>query len=568
MSQQQFQLKALIIGIDKLSPGLRQIQSNLRGFRRDLQNFGAGGLQLAAGLGAGIGLTTKAFADFEDAGVRLKGSMTDATGNVVPQFQKINELALGLGNKLPGNTADFQNMMTALTQQGVAPQAILEGIGEATSYLAVQLKMAPEQAAEFAAKMSTVTGTVGKDMMGLLDVIQKTSNLGVQSDDMLSGFSKLTPALDILKVKGLEAGKSLAPLLAMSIRSGMAGESAGNAYRKMFQAFFDPTKMGAANKMLASKGIGLDFTDGKGEFGGLANMFTQLQKLRNLTSEEQIPVLKKIFGDDAETLQTVKLMIDNGMAGYDAMKGKLESQASLQMRVEQQLGTLKNLFDAAMGNVQNLLATIGEAYAPQIKELTKGLSEIASWAQGFVKNNPKLIGALTLAAVSFAGIKVAALGFAGAIKIASAIISSSPIALAISGIVLAAGLLIAYWEPITGFFKNMWESISGFFSDGWEGIKYILAQMKEAIAPIFEGMRWVGEKASGLFSSSPGASAPNAGRPLSRAIAAQSSRVNGAIDVRFANAPAGMRVTNAGTNQSGFGLNPDVGYNSFAMGMP
>lgn len=574
MSQQQFQLKALIVGVDKLSPALRQIQRNLSGFRRELNSFGSGGLQMAAGIGAAVGLTSKAFADFEDAGVRLKGSLMGVGGSVAPEFEKINQLALQLGNKLPGNTADFQNMMTALTQQGVEPQAILEGIGEASAFLAVQLKMAPEQAAEFAAKMRTATGTVSKDMMGLMDVIQRTSNLGVGSSDMLSGFSKLTPALEIMKVKGLEAGKAMAPLLAMAIRTGMAGESAGNAYRKMFQSFFDPSKMAGANKMLSAKGIGLDFTNGKGEFGGLDQMFTQLQKLRNLTTAERVPVLKQMFGDDAETLQVVQMMIDGGMQGYEAMRGKLEAQASLQLRVGQQLGTLKNLFDAAMGNAQNLLATIGEVYAPQIKGLVEGLGGFAAWAQDFVRNNPRLIQAVTMGAAAFTSVKLAALGGALALgyvnnimKVINLTMKGNPWYLAFQAIAIAASLIFTYWEPITGFFKTMWDNITTFFSDGWEGIKYILEQMKAVIGPLMSGLSVVWNKAGNFFGGGAQQGAQGQTRPLAGAIAAQSQRVSGAIDVRFANAPQGMRV-NTASNQSGLGLNPDVGYNSFATGMP
>lgn len=63
---------------------------------------------------------------------------------------------------------------------------------------------------------------------------------------MLHGFSKLTPVLSMMRINGLDAAKALAPLLAISIRAGMAGESAGNAYRKMIQSTLDAKKVGTA----------------------------------------------------------------------------------------------------------------------------------------------------------------------------------------------------------------------------------------------------------------------------------------------------------------------------------
>ncbi len=569
MAQQQFQLKALITAIDKLSPALNQIKRNISSFRRSIKSFGDGAVPMAVGLGAAVGLTSKAFADFEDAGVRLKGAMMGMTGAVAPEFAKINDLAMELGNRLPGNTADFQNMMTALVQQGIAPQEILSGLGQAAAYLGVQLKLAPEQAAEFAAKMRTATGTTAQDMMALMDVIQRTANLGVRSDDMLQGFSKLTPALDMMRIKGLAAGQAMAPLLAMAIRTGMQGESAGNAYRKMFTAFFDAKKLASVNKVLSGKGVALDFTNGKGEFGGVEKMFTQLQKLRDLTTAERVPILKKLFGDDAETLQIVQLMISNGMAGYDAMKQKLEAQASLQMRVEQQLGTLKSLFDAAIGNAQNLMASIGEAFSPQIKMLVERLGALSAWGQEFSRNNPELIRAILYIATGFVAIKLAALGVAGALAVMTAVMGMSIIGLAIRGLVLGAGLVIAYWEPISGFFKNLWDGITSFFVDGWKGIKYILSEMMAFIEPLLSGMRWIGQKAGGLLGGGASqASSTQAASPSLPSMTSRGQRLNGAIAVRFDNAPQGMRVSNSGTNQSGVALNPDVGYSSFALGTP
>ncbi len=48
---------------------------------------------------------------------------------------------------------------------------------------------------------------------------------------------------------------------------------------------------------------------------------------------------------------------------------------------------------------------------------------------------------------------------------------TNPIGLVIGAIAVAAGLLYYYWEPISGFFKNLWGKILEVFSQAWEGIK-------------------------------------------------------------------------------------------------
>jgi TP901 family phage tail tape measure protein len=88
----------------------------------------------------------------------------------------------------------------------------------------------------------------------------------------------------------------------------------------------DSKKIGKANKGLGA-GQQLDFTDGKGEFGGLDKMFAQFDKLKGLSTQKRLGVLKDVFGDDAETLQAVALLMEKGVAGYKETAAKMDAQA-------------------------------------------------------------------------------------------------------------------------------------------------------------------------------------------------------------------------------------------------
>ncbi len=94
--------------------------------------------------------------------------------------------------------------------------------------------MAPTDAAEFAAKLQDATQTTEKDMMSLMDVIQRGYYAGVDRE-YVAGFSKISAAMDIIKQQGTDAAKTFAPLLVMADQASMTGESAGNAYRKIFR---------------------------------------------------------------------------------------------------------------------------------------------------------------------------------------------------------------------------------------------------------------------------------------------------------------------------------------------
>jgi TP901 family phage tail tape measure protein len=483
------------------------------------------GMMAGAGIGAqaaGRGMArpvlsaVQNYAQQEGASSQLASSMMMANGQVSAEFRQINELASRLGDKLPGTTAEFIEMMTMLRRQGLSAQTILGGTGEAAAYLGVQLKMPATAAAEFAAKMQDATRTTEKDMMGLMDLIQRTYYLGVDSGNMLQGFTKLSPTLDVLKKQGLDAANSLAPLLVMMDQTGMAGEASGNGIRKVIQAGLDAKKLGKANAALSSAGAGfqLNFVNSKGQFAGLDHLFGQLQKVKAMTNDVQrTSVLKELFGDDAETLQVLNTLMDKGVSGYNEVVGKLHAQAELRKRVESELGTISNLWEATSGTFTNVMAAVGQTIAPEVKELTTWLGDVAASTRAWVAEHPVLVGwlvkivavvagltfglgtlALTLASIlgpffvmrfvmTWLGLKFNL--WAAAIRVVGIALTwlrgvmmflmANPVVLAITAIVLAiaaaAYLIYKYWGPITTFFANIWANIKAGLSGLWETFK-------------------------------------------------------------------------------------------------
>ncbi|EMF6917502.1 phage tail tape measure protein [Escherichia coli] len=584
----EFELKALITGVDRLSPALSKMQKKIRGFKRQAEEASKGGLALGGGLAAGLTLSLKSYADQENAATGLKVAMMDANGEVGKSFQDINKLAIGLGNQLPGTTADFQNMMQMLVRQGIPAENILGGVGKATAYLAVQLKKTPEAAAEFAAKMQDATGTASEDMMGLFDTIQKAFYLGVDDTNMLSFFTKTSSVLKMVNKDGLQAAQSLAPISVMMDQMGMNGESAGNALRKVIQSGLSVKKIRDVNKIMARQklGVQLDFTDGKGSFGGLDNMFRQLAKLRKLTDVKRTGVLKAIFGDDAETLQVVNALIDKGKDGYDQIQQKMNKQASLNKRVQAQLGTLSNLWEAMTGTATNGLAAIGGAFSGDAKNITQWLGELGEKFTKFADENPRVIRGVVGLAAGLAILKLGVMGVGGAISIVSRIMSMTPIGMIATAIALAAGLIITNWDVVGPYFKKLWETIGPYFEAGWELLKKVFAwsplgmvinnwgpivkwfqDMWEKLRPIIE---WFSDGASDTVAAANaaqwgaggygayGTGVASSGYNPYQIKQGTATQPKGTITVEFKGAPQGMSVTD--TRSSGIDVIHDVGY--------
>lgn len=494
---------------------VKALQASYRNTMATRDKIGGAGVAtgaVGAATGAGVLATLKAYAEAEDAGTRLAASMMQSGGKVPAQYQQINDLATRLGDKLPGTTADYQNMMQMLIRQGMSAKAILGGLGEATALLAVQLDMPKQAAAEFASKLQDATRTSEGDMLKLMDTIQRTYYLGVDSGNMLNGFAKLSPVLSVLRTEGLAAANALAPLLVMADQAGMSGETAGNAYRKIFQAGLDAKKMAKGNEELKGSGVQLSFVDKQGNFAGMDNLFAQLAKLNAIRNDTQrTGVLKTIFGDDAETLQAVTLMMEKGRAGYDEVVGKMQAQADLQARVNMQLGTLRALWEATSGTFTNLLASLGAAIAPQVKALTQWIGEAAASVRQWATDNPglattlmQIAGFIAVTATAMGGLMLAvaavlgpfaalrfALGALGlpsfigmlgtlastalpavatGLRVLAVAATAHPIGALITLLAGAATYVWANWETLGPKFTALWERIKTIFTSGVQAV--------------------------------------------------------------------------------------------------
>ena len=470
MSNAMFELSVLLSLSDHLSGQLGGVQSKLTAMGARLTALGQATSTLGQSMMGAMGGPIAAFAEAEDAATSLKTAMMDSSGKVTADFARINDLATDLGNKLPGTTADFQQMMTKLKEMGVSNQAILGGLGKAAAYLGVELKMPFAEAAEFAARLSNATGVAEKDMMTFLDTIARTKNLGVSASEMGYAFSRSSGALMSMGLQGLKSSQDLAPLYAMLINMGMSGETVGTGFASIMNAlnvYSAGSTKAARNvqKELAGMGIQLKFLDEHGHLLGVEQMIGQLEKLKALNPEKQAGVIRSLFGTGQDA-QMVTAMLTKGVAGYEELRGRMQQQANLNTKVNAQLGTLKNLWDAATGTLTNTKAALAGALAPELKRAVEWFGKLSEQLGKWIGEHPKLTkwiagfmmfggAALTLVGTlgSVSGVAMMAFGQIGKLSggIASAITYTSRWVqwnLAASGGL--RGLASSGWSAITG----------------------------------------------------------------------------------------------------------------------
>jgi hypothetical protein len=87
----------------------------------------------------------------------------------------------------------------------------------------------------------------------------------------------------------------------------------------------------------------------------------------------------------------------------------------------------------------------------------------------------------------------------GGMRAITVAMMSNPIGLVVGGIALAAGLVIAYWDEVSGFFQRIWEPVKPY----WEGfVSWVGGAVDAMLAPVRAvgvAIDWAMDKAGGAI---------------------------------------------------------------------
>jgi len=425
-----FNLRAIISAVDRLSPVLRAQARTLNTWKRQFAAAGKGAIPMAAGLGAGLAIPAKAFMDVENASIGLKNTLMNKNG-ISSGFESISKIATGLGNQLPGTTADFMNMASQLNGLGVNADTIAGGALKATAYLAVvgeRFDVTYESAADAVGKLGKALGIADNDLVPFADTLQRALHMGTDLTQVQYAMTKVAPRLKGLNIQGLGVANDLVPLAAMLTSMGISGEAAGTGIEKMIA--------GAVSV---------------GKFKGVTALVHDLEKMHKLAPAKMMDKMKKLFGDEGERVGQVI-----AAGGYDKMVSGMKNQADLQQRINNSLGTLTNLWEGATGTFTNALAAFGEVYAPELKQLSQLINDVSGKLIDWATNNGPAIRIALKMAGAFIGLKLGFLAAAAVLGVLTKVMLSNPIMLLVQAIAIAAPYIYEHWGEITQFMKISW----------------------------------------------------------------------------------------------------------------
>lgn len=314
------------------------------------------------------------------------------------QIKRLMALSTDLGNNLQGSTQDYVQMMTALNKSGVDAETTLSGAGRAAAYLAnvsgaLTKGGAPELAKDLGA-FGKMFDLKGNDYLKAVDLLAALDDrFDIQSGNLIEAskyfFSTAKTALDL---RGLEGAQDTAKLFAFAKRyAGREGSEAGTSLDAVITQYI--AHKDKVEALAKDKGIKLEFFNAEGKFGGIENMFAQLEKLRSLAPEERSLRLNDIFGEQGARIAGA--MVEQGVAGWKNITAESNKAVGVNQQINQQMATFNAKLEAAQGSAMNLAAT---AFTPMLDDLKIGIdytSKLVNQFQQFSEANPALTGTVT-----------------------------------------------------------------------------------------------------------------------------------------------------------------------------
>ncbi|BBL25352.1 phage tail tape measure protein [Comamonas terrigena] len=608
----KFTLKALITGVDKLSPMFKGIQKNANTLKKQLESSGLGKMSLGDMAGAGAFAApfiggVKAAMDFESKMADVKKVVDFDTP---ADFAKMQKDVLGLSRELPMAANGIAQIVAAGGQAGI-PREELKGFAKDAVMMGVAFDQTADQSGQMMATWRTAFKMGQAEVVTLADQINYLGNTGPANTKQISAIvTSIGPLGEVAGLASAQIAAMGATLAGVGIAEDVAATgmknfmltlTAGSAATKGQQNAFKALRLDA--KQMAT---GMQ----KDSQGTIMKVLSAVSKV---DKSKQAAVLTELFGKESVgAIAPMLTNLDKLAENFDKVSDSSKYAGSMGKEYASRAATTANALQLLTNKAVEVGIVVGNVLLPPFNDFMDTIGPVVTGVAELAEANPWLVKTVIGAAAGFVALRLGAMGATFALKALLTVGSLSPLGIAIRGIALLAGVVIANWSTIGPYFEGMWGTVGPLFEAGWELLKMAFdwsplglivkhwepimawfkafwAKLEPIIQPIMKGAQWLGGKAQAFVTDRkvaaavaegeadgsdrrlavpPAATSPIQSRqsPLMPGGGSTKQQLQGEMVVRFDNAPPGMRVTSATSSQPGVQMFTEVGRRSLSGG--
>jgi len=458
----KFQLKALITGVDKLSPTLMGVRKNIAAFRKNLESTGLGkigwsdivtGGAMAAPFIAGA----RAAIDFESQMADVRKVVNFETPQ---QFKEMGDDIGRMSERLPMAATDIAKIVAAGGQSGIARDELL-GFADAAVKMGIAFDQTADESGDMMAKWRTAFRMNQAEVVGLADRINFLGNTGPATTKQISAIVTEVGAL------GEVAGMSSAQVAAIGATMAGVGVKQDVAATGIKNFMLAMTKGTAATKAQAEayKSLRLDAKTVAENMQKDAQGTTLdlLKRIGQVDAAKRPALLAELFG--TESIGAITPLLTN----LELLRGNLQKvgdaqqyAGSMEQEYASRAATTANNLQLLRNGIDGVGRAIGNALLPGLNAVLDQLRPWISHVAQMISDNPQLVRGIVVAGAAFTALRAGVFAATVATRLLGVAFAATPIGLIAVGIAAAAGLIVANWEKVGPFFSALWALVKAY----------------------------------------------------------------------------------------------------------
>jgi len=379
---------------DSASAVLTRLTGNVSRFASkagaSFQRVGAGMSQVGRSFakfglvaGAGLAVSVKAFASFDDA-IQRVSAVSGAAGK---DLDRMREKAKELGSTTSFSAAQAAEGMQMLGQAGFDTNEILAGIGP-TLALAAAGGLELKEAADIASDVGSAFGLTAAEIARVSDVMAVAAT-STNTNVSLMGETFKNFA-STARVAGQDIEEASVGLGILG-NSGVKAADAGTQLKIVFQQMVKEKK--------ALEGLGVSAVDADGNFRDLMDVMLDLGKVTSKMSEEKrLATLMQIFGRGA---RAAAILTNSTTEEVDKLRLKMrEAEGAAKSMAETMLSGLGGAGVKIKSALEGVQIALIESFQEPLKKIAANLQTVLGAITRWIQAHPILTQMLVAGAIS------------------------------------------------------------------------------------------------------------------------------------------------------------------------
>ncbi|WON77838.1 phage tail tape measure protein [Serratia sp. UGAL515B_01] len=449
-----FQLKAIITGVNKLSPQLTTMQKDLRKFKGEFKDVISSAGVVGAGIAAAFAMPIKSAIDFESTMADVK-KVVDFDSN--QQFKKMADDVLDLSTKLPMAANGIGEIVAAGGQAGIARDELLK-FAEGAVKMGIAFDQTAEQSGQMMAQWRTAFKMTQDEVITLADKVNYLGNTGPANAAKISDIvTRIGPLGEVAGVASGEIAAMGATIAGMGVESEIASTGIKNFMLSLTAGGAATASQKKALKALKinPKTLAADMQkDAKG------TMIRVLESMAKVPKAKQAAVMTALFGKESlGAIAPLLTNLDLLKVNFNKVSDAQQYNGSMQKEYASRAATTANALILLKGQVNAAAISIGDLFLPTIVSGTKKLTPYLVSIRNLIKENPELIKTTLKLGVYLMGVAVSVTAVTKAVAFMSFVTKMSPLGRLLAVLIAAGGLIVANWDKVGPVFKAIWDKI-------------------------------------------------------------------------------------------------------------